>query len=229
MRYKSIFTATVLIGALWLSSCVEFRQHPATVARNLMNRATETVERFKDFPELKEFARHIPGAKAVVVLPTVIKAGFLVGAEAGNGVLIARGGDGKWGYPAFYTLGGASLGIQAGLQDTEIVLVVRNGKALRAILDRQGKLGADAGITIGLFGLGVEASTTTNLGADVLAFANSKLGAFVGASLEGAVLARRRDLNEAFYGAGATPRAIVLENKYSNGKADPLRAVLAAF
>ncbi|MEE9545253.1 MAG: hypothetical protein V3V55_06655, partial [Rhodospirillales bacterium] len=71
MRHKPIFPAAVLIGALWLSSCAEYRQDPATVARNLVNRATETVERFKDFPELKEFARHIPGAKAVVVLPTV--------------------------------------------------------------------------------------------------------------------------------------------------------------
>jgi lipid-binding SYLF domain-containing protein len=199
------------------------------VARNLVNRATETVERFKDFPELKEFARHIPGAKAVVVLPTVIKAGFFVGAEAGNGVLIARAGDGKWGYPVFYTLGAASFGIQAGLQDTEIVLVIRSDKAIRAILDHQGKLGADVGITVGLIGVGMEASTTANLGTDVLAFANSKLGVFGGASLEGAVLARRKDLNEAFYGAGATPNAIVLENKHSNGKADPLRAVLAAF
>ena len=229
MDHKSIFPAVVLIGAFWLSSCAEFRQDPVTVARNLVNRATETVERFKDFPELKEFARHIPGAKAVVVLPTVIKAGFFVGAEAGNGILIARAGDGKWGYPAFYTLGAASFGIQAGLQDTEIVLVIRSDKAIRAILDHQGKLGADAGLTIGLFGLGVEASTTANLDADVLAFANSKLGVFGGASLEGAVLARRKDLNEAFYGAGATPNAIVLENKHSNGKADPLRAVLAAF
>ncbi len=229
MDHKSIFPAVVLIGAFWLSSCAEFRQDPVTVARNLVNRATETVERFKDFPELKEFARHIPGAKAVVVLPTVIKAGFFVGAEAGNGILIARAGDGKWGYPAFYTLGAASFGIQAGLQDTEIVLVIRSDKAIRAILDHQGKLGADAGLTIGLFGLGVEASTTANLDADVLAFANSKLGVFGGASLEGAVLARRKDLNEAFYGAGATPNAIVMENKHSNGKADPLRAVLAAF
>ncbi|HIJ92936.1 MAG TPA: lipid-binding SYLF domain-containing protein [Rhodospirillales bacterium] len=229
MHHKSIFSAVVLIGVFWLTSCAEFRQDPVTVARNLVNRATETVERFKDFPELKEFARHIPGAKAVVVLPTVIKAGFFVGAEAGNGVLIARAGDGKWGYPVFYTLGAASFGIQAGLQDTEIVLVIRSDKAIRAILDHQGKLGADVGITVGLIGVGMEASTTANLGTDVLAFANSKLGVFGGASLEGAVLARRKDLNEAFYGAGATPNAIVLENKHSNGKADPLRAVLAAF
>ncbi len=78
-----------------------------------------------------------------------------------------------------------------------------------------------------VIGTGMEASTTTNFGADILAFTNAKVGAFVGASLEGAVLARRRDMNEAFYGRGATPEAIVLQGRHRNAKADPLRSVLA--
>ena len=129
---------------------------------------------------------------------------------------------------AFYTLAGASFGLQIGLQDTEIVLVLRSEKALNAILEHQAKLGADAGITVGVVGMGVEASTTTALGPDVLAFANSILGLYGGASLEGAVLVRRTDLNEAFYAPGAVARAIVFENKYTNPKAEPLRTALAA-
>lgn len=209
-----------------LSACAEMRQDPGLVAKNIIIQAAETVERFKTVPELKQFAKHIPGARAIVVLPRVIKAGFIAGGEGGNGVLIARDAKGKWGYPAFYTMGAASFGFQAGFQDTEIILVIRSEQALRAILKDQGKLGADAGVTVGFAGAGIEASTTSNMGADVVAFANSRLGVFGGASLEGAVLARRRDLNEAFYGKGATPRGIVLARKFSNPKAEPLRAAL---
>ena len=72
---------------------------------------------------------------------------------------------------------------------------------MRAFLEHQAKLGADAGLTVGVFGGGLEASTTTNLGADVLAFAHSVVGAFGGVAPEGAVLVRRKDLNEAYYGA----------------------------
>ena len=75
----------------------------------------------------------------------------------------------------------------------------------------------------------MEASTTTNLRVDVLAFTNAKIGAFAGASLEGSALVRRRDFNESFYGAGATPEAIVLEGRLRNPKADKLRSVLDRF
>jgi lipid-binding SYLF domain-containing protein len=77
-----------------------------------------------------------------------------------------------------------------------------------------------------MIGQGAEVSTTANVGVDVLAFSNAKIGLFGGASLEGAVLARRNDLNEAYYGTGATPTAIALEGQYSNPQADALRAAL---
>ena len=222
------FLAAVSIGAVGLSSCADFRQAPPTVADNLVTNAADTVERFKTLPQMTGFKGEIATAKAIVILPSVFKAGYFVGGEGGNGVLVVRGAEGVWSHPAFYTLAGASFGVQIGLQDTEIIRVLRSDKALKAILEHQVKLGADAGITVGVVGMGLEASTTTALGPDVLAFANSILGLYGGASLEGAVLVRRTDLNEAFYTPGAVPRAIVFENKYSNPKAEPLRTALAA-
>ena len=221
------FLAAVFIAAVGLSSCADFRHAPPTVADNLVTHAADTVERFKTLPQMADFKGEIATAKAIVVLPSVFKAGYFIGGEGGNGVLVVRGAGGVWSHPAFYTLAGASFGLQIGLQDTEIVLVLRSAKALKAVLDHQAKLGADAGITVGVVGMGVEASTTAALGPDVLAFANSILGLYGGASLEGAVLVRRTDLNEAFYGPGAVPRAIVFENKYQNPKAGPLRTALA--
>ncbi len=222
------FLAAVFVAAVGLSSCADFRHAPPTVADNLVTHAADTVERFKTLPQMANFKHEITTAEAIVVLPSVFKAGYFIGGEGGNGVLAVRGAEGVWSHPALYTLAGASFGLQIGLQDTEIVLVLRSAKALEAVLEHQGKLGADLGLTVGVVGMGVEASTTTALGPDVLAFANSIIGLYGGVSLEGAALVRRTDLNEAFYAPGAVTRAIVFENKYSNPKAASLRTALAA-
>ncbi len=223
------FAAAAALGLIALSACQEMREEPPQTAARLVDWSADTVENFVRLPQLKEFAKYIPTARGLLIVPSSIKAGFLVGAEGGSGVLIARLPDGGWGYPAFYTLGAASVGLQLGVQDVETVLVIRNDGALKAMIRHQGKLGADIGITGGFYGAGMEASTTTNLRVDVLAFTNAKVGAFAGASLEGAALVRRRDMNEAFYGKGATPEAIVLEGRYNNPKADRLRSVLDRF
>jgi len=216
----------ILISVLALTACAEMQREPGPIATDLVNQSAETVQRFKSMPDLSEFAKYIDTARGVVVLPTVIKGGIMFGGEGGNGVLLVKKPDGSWSSPAFYFLAAASFGLQAGLQDTEIVLVLRSNKAVDAVIEHQGKLGADAGITVGMVGKGAEVSTTANIGVDVIAFANAKIGLFGGASLEGAVLARRTDLNEAYYGSGATPSAIVYDGQYSNPQADALRAAL---
>lgn len=226
---KLAFWIVLAFGLAPLSACQEMRETPEQATVRLLEWSADTIENFARLPQLKDFAGHIPSARGLLIVPSSVKAGFLVGAEGGSGVLIARTADGGWGYPAFYTLGAASFGLQVGVQDTETVLVIRNDGALRSILKHQGKLGADIGVTGGFYGAGMEASTTTNLRVDVLAFTNAKVGAFAGASLEGAALVRRRDFNESFYGAGATPEAIVLEGRHRNPKADKLRSVLDRF
>lgn len=228
MNRMAVFVVAV-VAVFGMTACQQMRETPAQGVDRLLDWSTDTVENFARKPELKDFTGHISDARALMILPAIVKAGFFVGAEAGTGVLIARDPGGRWGAPAFYTLGAASFGLQFGVQDTETVLVIRNDGALQAIIKDQGKFGADLGITAGLYGAGMEASTTTNLRMDVLAFTNAKVGAFAGASLEGAVLARRRDLNEALYGEGATPEAIINERRYKTTKADRLRSVLARF
>ena len=227
-RHGRLGAALMAVAALTLGACADIGADPQTLPQDLIKRATETVDRFKTLPSLAAIKEHMSRARGVVVLPSVVKAGFLGAAEGGHGMLLVRDASGRWSHPAFYTLGAASFGFQAGIQDTEVVLVLRTRKALDSVLDHQGKLGADTGVTVGLMGLGLEASTTTNMGADVLAFSHSKIGIYGGISLEGAVLIRRKDFNEAFYGPGATPRAIVIEGTFSDPRADGLRAALAA-
>ncbi len=225
MKKYPFFTALLVI-VFGLSACAEMHRDKRSTANDLVNQATETVQRFKSMPDLKKFANYMPNARGIVVLPSVIKGGFMLGGEGGNGVLLAKTDNGSWSSPAFYALGAASFGIQMGLQDTEIILVLRSDEAVTAILEHQGKLGADAGLTLGTIGKGVEISTTANIGVDILAFANSKIGLFGGAALEGAVLVRRVDLNEAYYGQGTTPRGILYQGQGQNPQANGLRAAL---
>ncbi|MGY9002369.1 MAG: lipid-binding SYLF domain-containing protein [Rhodospirillales bacterium] len=217
----------LLVGLVFISGCSEVLENPGVEANVIIRKATDTVIRFKESSELKEMAKFMSTAHAIIVLPTVIKGGFLIAAEGGGGVLTVRRDDGSWSNPAFYTLASASIGLQAGLQDTEIVLILRTQKALNAVLKHQGKLGADMGLTVGIFGAGAELSTTTNLGQDIYAFSSSKVGLFAGVSFEGSALIRRKDLNEAVYGVGTTPQAIIFQGRLKTNLADDLKKALA--
>jgi lipid-binding SYLF domain-containing protein len=215
-----------LVMALWLGACALPSAPPADVARTLVADALETLYQFGKNKSLKEYTQFMPKAVAVVILPDVVKGGWIFAAEAGNGVLLKKRPDGSWSDPSFHTLTAASFGLQIGIQDTSVILIVRSEKALDAILKHQGKIGADIGATAVYVGAGMEASTTTNLGADVLAFATPVLGAYIGGSLEGGVLVTRRDMNEAVYGAGATLEAI-LSGQLKTEIANTLKAALA--
>lgn len=222
-----IHLSALLLLLLGLPGCSEMARDERSTAIDLVNQATETVQRFKAMPDLRMFSQYMATARGIVVLPSVIKGGFLFGGEGGSGVLLARTDDGSWSPPAFYALAAASVGLQAGVQDTEIVLILRSDAAIDAVIRHQGKLGADAGLTFGAIGQGAEVSTTTNVGVDILAFSNANMGLFGGAALEGAVFARRVDLNEAYYGRGVTPKGILYQGQGVNPQADGLRAALS--
>lgn len=225
---RQFMSCAVAIGMLaGLGGCTQMEESPLLKASHLVDSSVQTVERFKTIEGLQRFNEFLPNAYAIAIFPRVIKAGFLVGGEAGNGVLMARQAGGDWSEPAFYTLAAGSFGLQIGAQDTEVILVIRSKGALDAVLNDQAKFGADAGITAGVYGVGAEVSSTTNLGVDILAFANSRVGGFIGASLEGAVMARRQDMNEAAYGPGMSPRKIVNDPNARFARADRLKAILA--
>ena len=225
MRKFSV-VAVLLAAFVALTACS--RTVPvATKAEALLDKAHWTIETFKqrrDKP-MRLFQEMMANAQGVAIFPGALKAGFIVGAEYGDGVLLARTPDGGWSAPAFYTMGAGSIGFQIGGQVTEMVLVIRSRAAVEAIVEHQGKLGADVEVTVGTVGAGMEGATTANIGADVVAFSYSA-GAYAGGSVEGAVLARRNDYNQAFYGTGATPEAILFGGALTNPRADALRNAL---
>lgn len=201
--------------------------HAASVPEQIVTNAEFTVENMTGSEELGKYVRDfLKDAEGVLILPQVIKGAVMVGGEGGSGVLLTRNESGEWSYPAFYTLGGASYGLQIGGSSSQVMLLLMTKRGVDAIVEGNPiKLGADLGIAAGPVGVGAEAGVTLE-SADVLAYSLSK-GAYIGVSLEGTVIEARESYNKKYYGAEASSRAIVVDRKYSNPQADGLREALA--
>ena len=135
-------------------------------------------------------------ARAVMICPQVLRAGFILGGQGGGCVLLSRDAAGSWSSPAFYGLASGSFGLQIGLQDMAIIMMVLTDKGLSALMDSQFKLGADASLAIATVGAGLNGATTAAAGADILAFARNR-GLYAGVSLEGSLLSTRSESNQA--------------------------------
>ena len=154
----------------------------------------------------------IDKADCVIVLPSVLKAAFIVGASYGRGVMTCRGGDsfrGPWGPPSMMALEGGSFGFQIGGQATDFVLLIMNERGAGAILSSKVKLGADASAAAGPVGRTAAAATDVTLRAEVLTYSRSR-GLFAGVSLEGSTLRPDNDANERLYGKKIEAKEIVL-------------------
>jgi SH3 domain-containing YSC84-like protein 1 len=140
-------------------------------------------------------------AEAVAVFPDVIKAGFIVGGRGGRGV-ISRRIKGGWSAPAFFNLGGGSVGLQIGASSTDFVLLFMTQESLRGLLEDKFEIGGEGSVAAGPVGRSASASTNATLNAGILSYSRSK-GLFAGLELKGTVINPDNDDNEAVYGLKA--------------------------
>jgi SH3 domain-containing YSC84-like protein 1 len=192
----------------------------------LVDRCLTAARKVLDGKEYPDAPKMMPKTKAVMIIPELVQGGFIIGAAGGRGVFVVRKQVNSWTYPAFFDMGSGSLGLQVGGKVSEIVFMILTEKGLHAILDTKFKFGAEAGVTMVSVGAGFEGGSTTAVGADILAFSNSN-GLFAGASIEGSYLDSDNDWNAAYYGPGATARAVIVDQRFSNPGAEPLRQFLA--
>lgn len=164
-------------------------------------------------------------ARAILIVPSLVKGGFILGGQGGTGVLLVRDAKNTWSSPAFYGLAGGSLGLQIGVEVSEVSLIIMTDKALEAIMKNEFKVGAEAGLTLATVGAGAEASTTSNVGADIYSFSESK-GLFGGVALQGAALNPKPDWDRVYYGRDVALRDIVIERKVATSGATRLRTTL---
>ena len=202
--------------------------HAQMEQQSVVDRATLTVQDLMPDARSSNPQGALQNARAVMICPQVFRAAFIFGGSGGDCVLVARDGAGSWSYPAFYGIGSGSAGLQAGIQDSEILMIILTAKGLGAVMDSQFKFGAEAGIAVASLGAGVEGATTADLGADIVVAAKSR-GLFAGISLQGSVMTTRTSWNRAYYGRDLAARSIVMDMEASNPGADPLREVLTRY
>jgi lipid-binding SYLF domain-containing protein len=180
---------------------------PTTEQIELVRRSNVVLDEARHDPQFGNSGHLFQSARGVMVVPQLVKGGFFVGGEGGNGTLMARHGN-RWSDPAFYTLASASFGLQIGLEVAEVVLFVMSGRALNAWMRDEVRLGGQAGLTVLVVGSNAAASSTTNVNVDVIAWAKAK-GAYAGLTLEGSIIKPKQDWNIAYYGRQLTPVQIL--------------------
>jgi SH3 domain-containing YSC84-like protein 1 len=157
-------------------------------------------------------------ATCVIVIPSVLKLAFVIGASYGRGVMTCRGGDnfkGEWGAPSMIALEGGSVGFQAGGQATDFVLLLMNSRAPSAILASKVKLGVDVAAAVGPVGRLVEGSLDVSMRAEILSYSRSR-GLFAGASLGGSTLRADNRANGKLYGKQLDAKEIVLKGEVNS-------------
>ncbi|MBN8874231.1 MAG: lipid-binding SYLF domain-containing protein [Rhodospirillales bacterium] len=164
-------------------------------------------------------------ARGVMIVPKLWKGGFIVGGEGGEGVVMLRGKTG-WSDPAFYAIGSASFGLQIGLQQAEMVMLVMTEKGVQALLRDEFKLGAQAGIAVATLGSGVQGAIGGASGPDVVVW-SSGTGVYGGLTLEGSLIRPQPADDRAFYGRPVTTRE-VLYGTTPSPKAAALHQALAS-
>jgi lipid-binding SYLF domain-containing protein len=156
-------------------------------------------------------------ARCVIVLPSVVKAAFVVGGDYGRGVMVCRTGhdfNGAWGAPTMMALEGGSVGLQIGGEATDLVILVMNNRGADSLLHSKVKLGADASVAAGPKGREAQADTDINMRAEMLSYSRSR-GVFAGISLEGTTLRPDGEANRRLYGKNISATEIIQESKVS--------------
>lgn len=178
--------------------------------RKILRTSQLVLEEIQNSPDQKIPMNLISKAKAIIVFPTMLKAGFFVGARYGKGVASVRSSEtGEWGPPAFLFTTGGSFGFQFGAQATDLILLVMSQRGLEGLLDNQFTLGGDIAISAGPVGRHAEASADILMQGEIYSYSRSK-GIFGGVSLKGTVITADSDANTSYYGQPYTSGEILL-------------------
>ena len=192
----------------------------------LVDQARITFESFMIDKNMAWFREHMNKAKGFLIIPDLLQGAWFIGGSGGRGVLVVKDKTtGDWSQPAFYTIGSLSFGIQFGGEKSEIIMMVFTQKGLDRLYSSSFKFGGDASIAAGPVGGGAKADVMT----DFVSFVRSK-GAFIGISMEGAIVKANHDWNQSYYGKKVSPLGIVEKKLVSNpGSAELLNTIQSSF
>jgi lipid-binding SYLF domain-containing protein len=207
MNTKTLIAVFTLFVVLFTSTA-----NAASREEKRVGDAADVLDQLLRIPEKTVPPALLSRAYAVAVIPNVYKAAFGFGARRGKGIIVVRQDDNSWSNPAFITLTGGSVGWQAGVQSTDIILVFKTRKGVDGIENGRLTLGADASVAAGPLGRQTGVSTDIEFKAEVYSYSRNR-GLFAGIALEGAGVTMDRKANASFYGSsGMTPEKIFVSS-----------------
>lgn len=212
-----MYTALIAFAVLLATMTAPAMAGPGDEARKHVDMAQTTLSNFLRDPNMSWIQGNLANAKGVLIVPKVVKVGFVFGGSGGRGVLLVRGEGGKWNGPAFYTLGTTSVGFQAGVSNSEVVMLVMTDKGVNSLLSNAMKLGGDASVAAGPTGQGA----TSTMKEDIISFSRSK-GLYGGLNVEGSSIKPADDWNSAYYNKQVMPTDILIKGDVHNKQADKL-------
>ncbi len=208
---KSLSLSIVL--TLFFTSTIWAQGPDGAKQRKLLRTAQLVLEEIQNSPDSKIPGNLIAKAKAIIVFPTMVKAGFFVGARYGKGIASVRSqGTGEWGAPAFLYTAGGSFGFQFGAEAIDLILLVMTQRGLEGLLNEKFTLGGDIAVAAGPVGRHAEASADVFMQGEIYSYSRSK-GLFGGVSVKGTIITSDADANLAYYGKPLTAENILLSNQ----------------
>jgi lipid-binding SYLF domain-containing protein len=228
-------TALVLaaLASPLASGCERSPQPPRTTAtdstpqQRIVDAATAALQTMRTGPQGALLDQRLKTASGIMVFPHVTRAALLLGGSGGNGVLLARNSQDHWSAPAFYALAGGSAGAQIGYDNSSVVLVFMNDRALRSAIDSGFTLGANASVVGGTMGDTARSRSATSA-SDIYEFVGDEKGVYAGASLVGAVVRSRESFDREYYGRpDATAYDIVVARRFDSPGARELKNELS--
>jgi lipid-binding SYLF domain-containing protein len=216
-----ISMGTFVFMAILMISSANFTATAAEVSEEqiLVDKALLTFQSMIADDDMTWLRENLPGAKGILIIPKLLKAGFIFGGSGGSGVLILRDEKtGQWSQPGFYTIGSVTFGLQIGGEAAEVVMLLKNQRAVEKMMSSDFKLGADTSVAAGPVGAGAK----TNIVADLYSFTRAK-GLYGGVSLEGSVIKIRDSWNANYYGKSVRPIDIFVKKTVSNPGSTKLR------
>ncbi len=212
---RAIGGATLL--AVWIAGPVQAQDSQI----RFIERAAVTVSTLRDDAQMGDaLSGHLADAKAVLVLPRLLKVGFIVGGEGGNGIVMSRADDGTWGAPAFVEFAGPSIGLQAGGSSSQAVFVAMTDRARDQLTSDSFKFAG--GVQIAMFAVGARQQA----GLDMYGYARSK-GLILGLNVSGSSVSAKADWNEAFHGKALHVDEIVGNPELLDERSEVLRTALS--
>lgn len=203
MHYAKLTLAALCAVAMSAASTA----HGQSLENQTVAQATSVLNDIMQIPAKGIPHKMLEDAQGLVIIPNMIKGGFVVGVRHGNGVVMVRDANtGGWTAPQFVSMTGGSVGWQVGVQSTDVILVFRTQNSVQNLLKGQFTLGVDAAAAAGPVGRQASAGTDLELKSEIYSYNRSR-GLFIGASLDGSALKMNPAATQAYYANGVPPAA----------------------